>query len=160
MFSKANAKFEPCSEKRNFCRSIWTVCKTRTVSLLPGIMKVKKTVRARGNIPKQRKIIRNWYQNAYVKRPYRHNTPKSAKSLSAFGQFVLTVFGHLSFIILHLCTKKEETLTKMCSDILLENKKVAGRLTSDLLTQSSTCSSIFSSNIGIWSKKFLRCKHS
>ena len=50
-----------CAVKRNFCRSIWTVCTTCTISLLPGIMKVKKKlVRSKGNIPKQREIIRNW----------------------------------------------------------------------------------------------------
>ena len=69
-------------------------------------------------------------------------------------EFVLKFSRHVSFIILYLRTKKEEELTKMCSDILSENKctqKVAGRLTFDLLTQSSTCSSRFSSIVGIWS---------
>ena len=46
----------------------------------------KKLVRSKGNIPKQRKIIRNWQQNANVKRPTWHNTLKSAKSSSAFGE--------------------------------------------------------------------------
>ena len=49
--------------------------------------------------------------------------------------FVLKLSGHVSFIILNLCTKKEEQLTKMRSDILSENKctqKVAERLTLNL----------------------------
>ena len=46
----------------------------------------KQLVRSKGNIPKQRKIIRNWSQNAKVKRPTWHNTLKSAKSSSAFEQ--------------------------------------------------------------------------
>ena len=78
-------------------------------------------------------------------------------------QFVLKLSGHLSFGILSLCTKKETTLTKMYYHILSENKcsqKVTGRLTFDLLTQSSTCSSLFSSTVGIWSKKSLIWKHS
>ena len=29
-------------------------------------------------------------------------------------QFVLKLYGHLSFIIMNLCTKLEETITKMC----------------------------------------------
>ena len=40
---RTNAKFEPSPVKQNFCRSIWTVCTTCTVSLLLGNMKVKKT---------------------------------------------------------------------------------------------------------------------
>ena len=46
--------------------------------------------------------------------------------------------GHLSVIIQKLCIKEEETPSKMYKDILAENKctkKVAGRLTFDLLTQ-------------------------
>ena len=78
-------------------------------------------------------------------------------------QFVLKLSGHVSFTILNLFTKKEEELTKMWSDILSENKftrKVAERLTFDLLTQSSICSSCFLSIVGIWSKKSLHWKHS
>ena len=43
----------------------------------------------------------------------------------------------------------------MCQGILSENKstqKDVGRLTFDLLTQSLTCSSLFLSTVGIWSK--------
>ena len=43
MFLSTNAKFEPGSVKRYFCRSIWTVCTTCTISLLPGNMKVNKS---------------------------------------------------------------------------------------------------------------------
>ena len=57
---RTNAKFEPGSVKRNFCRSIWTVCTTCAISLLPVNIKVKKLVRSRVNIRKQRKINRNW----------------------------------------------------------------------------------------------------
>ena len=77
-------------------------------------------------------------------------------------QFVLKLSGHVSCIILNLCAKWEE-LTKMCSDIMSENKctqKVASRLTFDLLTQSSTCSSRFSSIVRIWSKTPLHWKNS
>ena len=56
---RKNAKFEPGAVKRNFCWSIGTVCTTSTISLLLGIMKVKKLVRSKGNIPKERKITRN-----------------------------------------------------------------------------------------------------
>ena len=67
-------------------------------------------------------------------------------------QFVLKLSVHLSYNIMDLCTKQEETRTKMSSDILSENQcnqKVAGSLNFDLLTKSSTCSSLFSSNVGI-----------
>ena len=69
-------------------------------------------------------------------------------------QFVLKLYGHLSFIIMNLCTKTEETQTKMCEDFLSENKgtqEVAERLTFDLLIQSKTCSSLSSCIVGIWS---------
>ena len=78
-------------------------------------------------------------------------------------QLILKLSVHVLFIILNLIAKKEEEMTKMCSRILSENKctqKAAGRLTFDLLTQSSTCSSRFSSIIGIWSKKYSHLEHS
>ena len=84
-FLGTNAKFEPGLVKQNFCRSIWTVCTTCMIALLPCVMTVKKPGRSRGNIPKQRKIIKNWLHNAYVKRPNRHNTLKSANSSNIFG---------------------------------------------------------------------------
>ena len=50
MFLRINAKFEPGAVKRNFCRSIWTVCTTCTISLLPGIMNIKKNYNDRKGI--------------------------------------------------------------------------------------------------------------
>ena len=62
-----------------FARPVWNL-------YFRVLWRWQKPVRSRGNIPKQRKIIKNWYQNAYVKRPTWHNTLKLAKSSSAFGQ--------------------------------------------------------------------------
>ena len=39
---RTNAKFDPKSVKQNFCRSVWMLCTTCMISLLPGIMKLKK----------------------------------------------------------------------------------------------------------------------
>ena len=155
--------------KRNFCKSIWTVCTTCTVSLLPGIMEVKTTSGwSIGNIPKQHKIIIKWEQNAYVKRPTWHNTLKSAKSSSVFGQrHLLTLINDslsLNFMDIFLLSswifvKRRKKHWPRCVKIILsENKctqKYAERLVFDLLTQSSTCGSLFWSTIGICSKKSL-----
>ena len=50
----------------------------------------------------------------------------------------------------------------MCQDILSENKstkKDVGRLTFDLLKQSLTCSSLFSSTVGIRSSLYIENIH-
>ena len=85
MFLKTNAKFEPGSNsvKRNFYVPIWTI------SLLTDIMKVKKPVRSRRNLPKQRKsseIDNETHMYIFVRRPTWHNTLKSTKSSSASGK--------------------------------------------------------------------------
>ena len=173
MFLWTNAKFDPGAVKRNFCRSIWTVFTTFTISLLPGIMKVKTTSTIGREYSKTKKNHQKLITKPKRKAPYLSKYNKISNVIKRFRtaaftnldqwQFVLKLYGHVSVIIQNLCPKYKVKLTKMCSDILSENKctqKVAGRLTFELLTQSSTCSSRFSSIVGIWSKKSLHWKHS
>ena len=84
-FFSTNAKFEPCSVKRNFGRSTLTVCTTCAISLLPGIMKVTKTSTVEREYSKTRKNHHNLISKRLRKATW-HNTLKLAKSSSSFGQ--------------------------------------------------------------------------
>ena len=172
-FLSTNAKFEPCLVKQNFCRLILTVCTTCAISLLPVIMKVTKTTTVEREYSKTTKNHQKLITQRIREAPYLAQNTKIGKVIKRFRtatftdldqwQFVLKLLGHLSFIFLDLCTNWEETLTEKYQDILSDNKcnqKVAGRLTFDLLTRKSTCSSLFSPSVGIWSKKSLHWKHS
>ena len=173
MFLRTHAKFATGAVKRNFCRSIWTLCTTCAISLLPGIIKVKKNSTVEREYSKTKKNHQKLITKRKRKAPYLTQYTEIDKVIKRFRtatftdlhqwQFVLKLSGYVSFIILNLFTQKEEKLTKMCSDILSENKytqKVAGRLTFDLLTQSLSFSSRCSSIVGIWSKKSLHWKPS
>ena len=83
---RINAKFEPASVNRIFCRSIWTVCTTCTISLLPGIMKVKKTSTIDRELSKTTQNYQLLTTKRIRKAPYLPNILKLAKSSSAFGQ--------------------------------------------------------------------------
>ena len=134
MFLRTNAKFEPGLVKRNFYMSIWAVWTTCTIYLLLDIMKEKKTImidREYSKTTKNHKLITKHIRKAHYL-DERH--------------FVLKLYGDLSVIFMNLCTKKKETMTKMCYDILSEKKCtqiVAVRLSFDFLTQSSTCSFLY-----------------
>ena len=101
----------------------------------------KKLVQSKGNIPKTKKNHQKLITKRKRKAPYLAQYTKIGKVIKRFRtaaftdldqwQFVLKLSGHVSFIP-SLYTKYEEELTKMCSDILSENKctqKVFGRLT-------------------------------
>ena len=172
-FLSTNAKFEPCLVKQNFCRLILTVCTTFAIFLLPVVMKVTKTTTVEREYSKTTKNHQKLITQRIREAPYLAQYTKIGKVIKLFRtvaftdldqwQFVLKLSGHLSFIFLDLCTKKEETLTEKCQYMytLSENKcnqKVTGRLTFDLLTPKSTCSSLFSSSVGIWSKQVFSLK--
>ena len=122
-FCGTYAKFEPCSVRQNLCRSIWTVCTTCTRSILPGIMKVKQTSTLARKYSKTTKNHQKLITKRIRKAPYLAQYTKIYKVIKRFRtaaftdldqcQFVLKLSRHLSFIILNLCTKWEETLTKM-----------------------------------------------
>ena len=112
------------SVKQNFCRSIWTVCTACTISLLPGVMKVVKTSPVEREYSKTTKIHQKLITKRIYEVPYLAQYTKIGKVIKRFKtasftdldqwQLVLKLSGYLSFIILNLCTKLEETLTKMC----------------------------------------------
>ena len=87
MFLMTNAKFEPGSLKRNFCRSILTVCTTCTISLLPGIVKLKDTSTVEReyskNNEKSSEIDKK--KNANVKRPYLAQYTKIGRGLQTLS---------------------------------------------------------------------------
>ena len=136
------------------------------------LWRLKKTTTIEREYSKTKKNHQKLIRKRKRKAPYLAQCTQIGKVIQRFRtaaftdldqwQFVLKLSGHVSFIILNLCIEKEEELTKMCSDTLSESKctqKVAGRLTFDLLTQSSICHSRYSSIVGIWSKKSLHWKH-
>ena len=127
MFLRTNTKFESGSVKQNFRVSIWTVCTTCTIALLPGIKLEKTSTVERENSKAKKnhqKLITKRIRKALQLAQY----TKLGKVIKCFRraaftdpvqwQFVLKLSGHLFFIILNLCTKLEETLTKMFQDIL------------------------------------------
>ena len=86
MFISTNAKFEPCSVKRNFGRSVLTVCTTCAIYLLPGIMKVTKTSMVKREYSKPTKNYQKLITQRIRKKPYLAQYTKICKSSSAFGQ--------------------------------------------------------------------------
>ena len=130
--------------------------------VLPGIMKVKRTNTIDREYSKttknHQKLITKWIRKA----PYLAQYTEIGKLIKRFRtatftgldqwELVWKLYGHLSSSC--ICVEGEETLTKMCWDNLSEiqcTKKVSERLTFNLLTHSSTRSSLFSSTVGIWS---------
>ena len=99
MFLRTNAKFEPGSVKQNFWRPIWTVCTTCTIFLLNYEGEKTSTIERECSKKKQRKIIKHWLKNLaymYVMRSTWHKTIQSAKSSSAFAQWLLLTLINVS----------------------------------------------------------------
>ena len=113
MFFRTIIKFEPGAVKWNICRSISTVCTTCTISLLPGIMKVKRTSTVEREYSKTKKNHKKLITKRIGKAPYLAQYTKIGKVIKSFRtaaftdlgqwQFVLKLSGHVSFIILNLC---------------------------------------------------------
>ena len=70
MFLRTNAKFEPGAVQRNLCRSIRTVCMTCTISLVPGIMMVKKSCTIEWEYSKTKKNHQKLITKRKRKAPY------------------------------------------------------------------------------------------
>ena len=97
------------------CRLIWTVCTTCAISLLLGIMNVTKTSTVESEYSKTTKDHQKLITKRIRKAPYLAQYTKVGKVIKRFRraaftdldqwQFVLKLSGHLSFIILDLCTK-------------------------------------------------------
>ena len=117
MFLRINAKFEPGSIMRNFGKSIWTMCTICTIYLLPGIMKGKITMKK--ECSKTTKTYQKLIRDRIGKAPYLVQYTNIGKVIRRFQtaaftdsdqcHFVLKLSGLLSFIILNLCAKKEDT---------------------------------------------------
>ena len=94
MFFSTNAKFEPCSVKRNFGRSILTVCTTCATSLLPCIMKVTKTSTVEGKYSKTRKNHHKLITKRIHKAPYLAQYTKIGKVIKLFWTADFTDLDH------------------------------------------------------------------
>ena len=99
MFLSTNAKFEPSSVKRNFCRSIWTVCTTCAISLLPKIMKVTKT----STMEREYSKITKHHQEVITKRkrkaPFLVQYTKIGKVIKRFRTAAFTDLGQWQFVL-------------------------------------------------------------
>ena len=90
MFLSTNAKFEPYSVKRNFCRSISTVRTTFMISLLPGIMKVTKTSTVQRDYVQTTKNHLKLITKRIRKAPYRAQYTKIGKVIKRFRTAAFT----------------------------------------------------------------------
>ena len=79
-----NAKFEPCSVKRSFGRSILTVCTTCAISLLPGIMQVTKSSKVEREYSKTTKNHQKLITKRIRKAPYLAQYTKLDKVIKRF----------------------------------------------------------------------------
>ena len=89
-----NAKFEPCSVKRNFGRSILTVCTTCAISLLPGIMKVTKTSTVEREYSKTGKNHHKLITKRIRKAPYLAQYTAIGKVIKLFWTAAFTDLDH------------------------------------------------------------------
>ena len=136
------------------------------------IMKVQRSVRSRGNVHKQRKssqidnkthtlgaLPATIHYNRQSKQAFSDSGPQWPWSVSVcLKTFWAFFFHHLESV--HKVGRKTDQDVLRYPVRTKRNQKVAGRLTFDLLTKSSTCSSLLSSTVGIWSKKSLHWNHS
>ena len=98
MFLRTIAKFEPGAVKRNFCRSIWTVCTTCTISLLPGVMKVKNTSTVEREYSKTKKNQRKLITKCKRKAPYLAQYTKIGKGIKRFRTAAFTDLDQWKFV--------------------------------------------------------------
>ena len=90
MFLSTNAKFEPCSVKQNFCRSILTVCTTCAISLLPGMTKVTKMLTLEREYSKTTKNHQKLITQRIRDAPYLAQYSKIGKGIKRFRAAAFT----------------------------------------------------------------------
>ena len=99
MFLRTNPKFEPGAVKRNFCRSIWMVCTTCTISLLPDILKVTKTTTVEREYSKTKKNHQKLIIKRKRKAPYLAQYTKIGKVIKCFRTAAFTDLDQWQFVL-------------------------------------------------------------
>ena len=143
MFLRTNAKFEPGAVKAKLLQVDLKVNKTQTYSTLPG------TIHLIG------KVIKRFRLDSGLYWPW---------SMKVCPKTFWACFFHHPESVYKVGPESVYKVGPRCVQISCQKisapRKSPGRLTFDLLTQTSTCSSRFSSIVGIWSKKSLHWKRS